>query len=290
MAFEDIKLTIPLEEGGQRLDSALAAISVFSRRRLQKAIDEGGVYLNKKRCRKAGRIIQGGEKVRIVMLDDEKLVPFSEEQVVWQEKSWLLVHKKAGQYSQEALHRSKGTLPYEMGMTLKLTPVEAKNLRPVHRLDKGTSGLMMFCYDPKALQHMQQKWKHAVEKEYLAVVSPEPTWEEILIETSISAKSDRAGRYHIDAKGRACKTEAFVIERKDGRALVRLVPHTGRTHQLRVHLASLGCPIVGDARYGGKKGNRMMLHAKILKMKGYAMRSKETQFEWSVDPEGDWQW
>ena len=290
MAFEDIKLTIPLEEGGQRLDSALAAISTFSRRRLQRAIDEGGVYLNKKRCRKAGRIIQGGEKVRIVILDDEKLVPFFEEQIVWRDRSWILVHKKAGQYSQEALHRSKGTLPYEMGMALNLTPVEAKNLRPVHRLDKGTSGLMMFCYDPKALRHVQQKWKHAVDKEYLAVVSPAPTWDDILIETSISAKGDRAGRYHVDANGRASKTEAFVLERKENRALLRLVPHTGRTHQLRVHLASLGCPIVGDVRYGGKKSGRMMLHAKTLKIKGYAMRSKETQLEWSVEPEGDWQW
>ena len=290
MAFEDIKLTIPLEEGGQRLDSALAAISTFSRRRLQKAIDEGGVYLNKKRCRKAGRIIQGGEKVRIVMLDNEKLVPFSEDQIVWRDRSWILIHKRAGQYAQEALHRSKGTLPYEMGMALKFTPVESKNLRPVHRLDKGTSGLMMFCYDPKALQHVQQKWKQAVEKEYLAIVSPAPAWDDMLIETSISAKADRAGRYHIDAKGRASKTEAFVLERKDNKALLRLVPHTGRTHQLRVHLASLGCPILGDVRYGGKKNTRMMLHAKTLKIKGYAMRSRDTQLEWSVEPEGDWAW
>lgn len=290
MAFEDIKLTIPLEEGGQRLDSALAAISVFSRRRLQRAIDEGGVYLNKKRCRKAGRIIQGGEKVRIVMLDDEKLVPFSEEQVVWRDKSWILVHKKAGQYAQEALHRSKGTLPYEIGIALRLTPVESKNLRPVHRLDKGTSGLMMFCYDPKALQHLQQKWKHAVDKAYLAVVSPAPNWDEQLIESAISAKADRQGRYHVDVHGRISKTQAFVLERKGNRALVRLLPYTGRTHQLRVHLASLGCPIVGDTRYGGKKNDRMMLHAQVLRVKGYAMRSKETYFEWSVEPEGDWQW
>ncbi len=290
MAFEDIKLHIPSEQGGQRLDSALAAIAPYSRRRLQRAIDEGGVYLNKKRCRKAGRIIQGGEKVRIVVLDDEKLVPFSAEQIVWQDKAWVLVHKKAGQYAQEALHRSKGTLPYELAMALQLTPVQNKHLRPVHRLDKGTSGLMMFCYEPKALQHLQQKWQHAVDKTYWAVVSPAPSWDEMLIETAISAKADRAGRYHVDNQGRASKTEAFVEQRKDGKALLKLVPHTGRTHQLRVHLASLGCPILGDARYGGKKHGRMMLHAQTLHIKGYAMRSKETELVWSVEPEGDWIW
>jgi 23S rRNA pseudouridine1911/1915/1917 synthase len=290
MAFEDIKLQIPNEQGGQRLDSALAACSSFSRRRIQRAIDEGGVYVNKKRCRKAGRIIQGGEKVRIVTLDDEVLTPFSEEQMVWREQSWVLVHKKAGQYAQEALHRSKGTLVYELAMFLKLPPVQTKHLRPVHRLDKGTSGLMMFCYDPKALQHLQHHWHQAVEKEYMAVVSPVPNWSEMLIEESISAKADRWGRYAVDKHGKASKTEAFVVETRGDKALIRLIPHTGRTHQLRVHLAHLGYPILGDTRYGGKKHARLMLHAKILKIKGYAMRSKQPQLEWCVDSEGDWEW
>ncbi len=290
MAFEDIKLQIPLEQGGQRLDTALAACSTFSRRRVQRAIDEGGVYVNKKRCRKAGRIIQGGEKVRIVTLDDEVLTPFSEDQMVWREQSWVLLHKKAGQYAQEALHRSKGTLVYELAKSLKLPPVETKHLRPVHRLDKGTSGLMMFCYDPKALQHLQHHWHQAVEKEYIAVVSPVPDWSEILIEEPLSAKADRWGRYAVDKHGKASKTEAFVVETRGDKALIRLIPHTGRTHQLRVHLAHLGHPILGDTRYGGKKHARLMLHAKILKIKGYAMRSKHPQLEWSVEPKGDWEW
>jgi len=289
-AFEDMKLVLPLETGGQRLDSALASISTLSRRRLQRAIDEGGVYVNKKRCRKAGRIIQGGEKVRIVLLDGEVLTPFVEEQIVWREKSWTLVHKKANQYSQEALHRSKGTLVYELSMFLKLKPVETKLLRPVHRLDKGTSGLILFSHDPKALQHLQHHWHQAVDKEYVAVVSPAPAWETMVIEEPISARADRAGRYHVESGGKACKTEAFVLEVRDNKALIRLVPHTGRTHQLRVHLAHLGCPIVGDSRYGGEKHHRLMLHAQTLKIKGYAMRSKEPQLVWSVEPEGDWTW
>lgn len=290
MTFEDIKLQLALEHGGQRLDSALAAASTYSRRRIQRAIDEGGVYVNKKRCRKAGRLVQGGEKIRIVMLDGEVLEPFSMDQIVWREQSWVLVHKKSNQYAQEALHRSKGTLVYELAMALGLPPVQTKLLRPVHRLDKGTSGLMMFCFDPKALQHLQHHWHQAVTKEYLAVVSPPPTWTNKLIESPISAKADKAGRYHVDVNGKACKTEAIVLETKENKALVRLIPYTGRTHQLRVHLAYLGCPILGDARYGGKKSNRLMLHAKILKIKGYAMRSKHTELLWDEAPEGDWAW
>jgi len=289
-SFEDIKFNIPLEHGGQRLDSALAASSSFSRRRLQRAIDEGGVYVNKKRCRKAGRLVQGGEKIRLVMLDGETLNPLAEEQIVWEEQSWTLLHKRVNQYAQEALHRSKGTLPYELGILLKLTPVQSKLLRPVHRLDKGTSGLMMFSHDPKALQHLQHHWHQAVEKEYLAVVSPIPEWTEKLIEEPISSKADAYGRYRVHKDGRACKTQAYVIETRDNRALIRLIPFTGRTHQLRVHLSHLDCPILGDKRYGGKKHNRLMLHAKTLKIKGYAMRSKHPQLEWNVEPEEDWTW
>lgn len=287
--IEDIRLNIPDAQAGQRLDSALAAISVLSRRRLQRAIDEGGVYLNKKRCRKAGRLVQGGEKVRIVLLDDETLVPFTLEQVLWHNHGWVLVHKKSGQYAQEALHRSKGTLPYELAMLLKLTPVQAKQLRPVHRLDKGTSGLMLFSYIPKSLQHLQQHWHEAVKKEYWAVVSPIPEWTVQQITTPISATADKAGRYHVASDGRACDTDAYVLETKGNQALVRLVPHTGRTHQLRVHLASLGFPIVGDSRYGGVKANRLMLHARILDITADAMRLKKHK-TWQVEPEDNWIW
>jgi len=288
-SFEDIKLNIPADQAGQRLDTALAAVSVLSRRRLQRAIDEGGVYINKKRCRKAGRILMGGESARIVLLDGEELVPFSPEQIIWQHASWVLVHKKSGQYAQEALHRSKGTLPYELSMSINLTPVQVKLLRPVHRLDKGTSGLMMFCFDPLALQRLQQYWKTAVKKEYLAVVSPVPDWTELRISSPLSATCDRLGRYHVDPKGKASETDAYVVKTRGDKALLRLVLHTGRTHQLRVHLSSTGFPIVGDSRYGGAKAKRLMLHARALSIEAFAMRLTEQQ-TWQVEPEDDWTW
>ncbi len=289
MAFEDIRLHLPNTQAGQRLDTALAAISVLSRRRLQRAIDEGGVYINKKRCRKAGRVVQGGEKVRIVLLDDEVLVPFDEAQILWREQAWVLLHKKAGQYAQEALHRSKGTLVYELAMHLRLKPAQTKLLRPVHRLDKGTSGLMLFCYDPKALQRLQQAWQQAVQKEYIAVVSPVPNWQETTIEAPLSAKADHRGRYAVHSQGKAAKTDASVIQVQGDKALLRLIPHTGRTHQLRIHLSHLGFPILGDTRYGGKKHHRMMLHAKGLRIQGAAMGLK-ADVSWEAEPQGDWAW
>ncbi|OIO71615.1 MAG: pseudouridine synthase [Zetaproteobacteria bacterium CG_4_9_14_3_um_filter_49_83] len=273
-----------------RLDKALAEFTPLSRRRIRQAIDDGGVYINNQRCRTAGRMLKGREKLRILTLDEEVLIPFvGEEQLLWQQNGLYLIHKRSGQYAQEALHRSKGTLPDELARFLAIPPLRAKYLRPVHRLDRGTSGLMLFSEHPAQLQHLQQHWHSHVQKRYLAWVSPAPSWDEQNIELAISKQRDTLGRYHTDPENgplsRACSTTAMVRQRLEDRALLELIPHTGRTHQLRVHLQALGCPILGDSRYGGKRHSRLMLHAYALKIHTPAL--PETM-EWTAEPEGDW--
>ncbi len=285
--FQDQTLTVPQLSEPQRLDTFLAASLPLPKRRIRRAIDEGGVYRNRKRCRKAGALLQGGEKLRIVILENETLIPFIEEQLIWQEPPCYLIHKKSGQYAQEALHRSLGTLPDELARYLHLPPHKAKQLRPVHRLDRDTSGLMLLCSEPKQLQHLQQLWHSHVHKSYLAVVSPIPEWESKRITLPISKQRDKQGRYRVDSHGRACDTEAEVIDRKGDMALLRLIPHTGRTHQLRIHLSHLGYPILGDHRYDGKKHPRLMLHAHSLCVQVPALPQTH---EWRVEPEEDWQW
>lgn len=287
MSFQDIQLTVAPQASPVRLDQFIPMQTALSRRRARRAIDEGGVYLNKKRCRKAGQLVRGGEKLRIVLLDDEKLRPFAPEQLIWQQFPLFLIHKRSGQYAQEALHRSKGTLPDELAAALALPGVNAKTLRPVHRLDRDTSGLMLFCADARTLQHLQAHWHSHVHKRYLAVVSPAPAWDHLRITEPISKVRDAAGRYAVQKNGRACDTEAEVLERSGDTALLRLVPHTGRTHQLRVHLSHIGCPILGDSRYGGRSHRRMMLHAQMLTIEPPALPQKKS---WNVEPEEDWQW
>ncbi len=285
--FSDIRLQVPEQAGGVRLDTFLAEQTSFSRRRLRRAIDEGGIYINKKRCRKAGQQLKGGESLRIVILENETLTPFQPDQLLWQQNGLYLIHKRSGQYSQEALHRSMGTLPHELASYLAMKPAEAKQLRPVHRLDRGTSGLLLLSSNPKLLQHLQAHWQQQVSKSYLAVVEPAPKWNTQHIELAIGKSRDEAGRYHIEKTGRPCLTDAEVIEHRGYRALLKLVPHTGRTHQLRIHLAALGCPILGDTRYGGKKHSRLMLHAHTLCVQPPAL---STTHEWKTDPEEDWIW
>jgi len=289
--FDDRTLVVPKLNTPERLDTLLARLMDHSKRRLRRAIDEGGVYLNGKRTRKAGGLLKGGEKLRVVLLEGETLLPFDPSQIVWQQKSLILIHKKAGQYAQEALHRSVGTLPLEIAAHLGLAGEAARNLRPVHRLDRATSGLMLLSADPKELQRIQQHWAEAVEKSYLAVVEPAPLWESQRILLPISGERDKLGRYRVvedgTAPARACDTEAEVLERRGNRALLRLIPHTGRTHQLRVHLAHLGHPILGDGRYGGVKHPRTMLHAHTLCMHPAALSATRA---WVAEPTEDWTW
>ena len=273
-----------------RLDAALAMLTAdvpLSRRRIRTAIDDGGVYINRKRSRKAGVMLKGGENLRLVILDDEILTPFAAEQLIWQQNHLYLIHKRSGQYAQEALHRSKGTLPNELAKHLQMTPRQAKLLRPVHRLDRDTSGLMLLSSDANQLQHLQALWHTHVQKSYLALVSPAPTWDEQRIQLPIGKQKDRLGRFHVQINGRACDTEAKVLERRGNVALLKLIPHTGRTHQLRVHLSHIGCPILGDRRYQGKRHTRLMLHAHTLHIQQPALPD---DMKWQVEPEENWQW
>jgi len=286
--FQDIDLSVPGLSGPVRLDQFLADHLPLSRRRTRRAIDEGGVYLNRKRCRKAGQLLKGGERLRIVVMENEKLVPFAAEQLLWQEPPFYLINKRCGQYAQEALHRSAGTLPHELAEFLKLPPHQSRELRPVHRLDRDTSGLMLFCSDAKALHQMQSLWHTHVRKEYLAVVSPAPEWEQMRIRFPIGKKRDKSGRYRVDEKnGRPCDSEAVVLERSGERALLKLIPHTGRTHQLRIHLSHLGYPILGDNRYGGRQHARLMLHAHALYVRVPALKQEHS---WFAEPEEEWKW
>ncbi|GAV19817.1 23S rRNA pseudouridine1911/1915/1917 synthase [Mariprofundus micogutta] len=285
--YQDLRGTADQKQHGQRLDQGLALLFDLSRRRIRRAIDEGGVYLNQKRCRTAGRKLSSGDKLRIVLLEKEKLIPFDSSQLLWQKPPLYLINKRAGQYSQEALHRSRGTLPDELGRHLGLPAALASTLRPVHRLDRGTSGLMLFSSDPALLQQLQANWKSCTFKTYLAVVEPAPEWQSREINLPIGPLRDKLGRYHVNEHGRPCRTSAEVIERKGNRALLRLQLHTGRTHQLRVHLSTLACPILGDIRYGGKGHPRLMLHAENLRIIQPALPDNT---EWNAPPEENWQW
>ncbi len=138
----------------------------------------------------------------------------------------------------------------------------------VHRLDRDTSGCLLLSRNPKAHARLQQAFERGeVEKTYLAVLDGVPEGEGGTIDLSLAKTStaERGWRMVADPGGKAARTNWALVAVKDGRALVRFTPETGRTHQIRVHTATgLGVPVAGDPVYGHAASSGMLLHAARL--------------------------
>ena len=144
-----------------------------------------------------------------------------------------------------------------------------------HRLDRDTSGCLVLGRHPKALRRLGRLFAEGrAEKVYWAVVAGTPAEPEGRIEAPL-AKQPRGvvgWRMVIDPNGQAAVTDYRVLGTADGRAWLELRPRTGRTHQIRVHCAALGCPVVGDMTYGGPGGSPLLLHARAIALPLYAGR------------------
>jgi tRNA pseudouridine32 synthase / 23S rRNA pseudouridine746 synthase len=140
-----------------------------------------------------------------------------------------------------------------------------------HRLDRDTSGCLVLGRHPKALRRLGRLFAEGkVGKTYWAIVAGIPAEPNGVIDAPLKKETRRTGwRMEIDPAGQRAVTEYRVLGTADGRAWLELKPRTGRTHQIRVHCAALGCPVVGDTTYGGPGGAPLQLHARAVSIPLY---------------------
>ena len=255
-----------------RLDRYLAAQDLgLSRARLQGLIREGYVTLNGGSA-KASAVVKAGDRVGVRIPPPQPLGLIPENiplDVVYEDEHMVVVDKPAGLTVHPAPGHASGTLVNALLWRYPDLPGIGGWQRPgiVHRLDKDTSGLMVVAKTEEAHYSLsEQIQERRIRKGYTALVGGVLADEEGLIDAPIGRGLRHRKRMAVVDGGRPSVTRYSVVRRFDEATLVEVFPTTGRTHQIRVHFASLGHPLVGDALYGGRTDvlERQFLHAHLL--------------------------
>lgn len=192
--------------------------------------------------------------------DDESLP------VIYQDNNVIVINKPTG-----ILTHSKGALNDEFTVAEYFRPrstYHSDTNRPgiIHRLDRDTSGVLIGALNPETASLLQRQFsERKVKKVYYAIVEGIPKENEAIIDLPIARNPKEPSRFRIDAGGKSAQTTYKVLKSSDKYSLVELRPHTGRTHQLRVHMAYIGTPILGDRVYG-HSSDRLYLHAESLEI------------------------
>jgi 23S rRNA pseudouridine1911/1915/1917 synthase len=296
-------LTLPPDLAGQRLDQALAAeLPEFSRGRLQTWIKAGRVLVNGGPCRTRDRV-WGGEQVQV---EPDPEVPPGECEpqpvpldILFEDQDLLIIHKPAGLVVHPAAGNWDGTL--QNGL-LYHDPNLGRIPRAgiVHRLDKDTSGLLMVARSLRAHTSLvAQLQARQIRRQYLALVNGIPVAGG-RVDLPIGRHPQERTRMAVTPGGKPAVTHYSVLENFQVHSLLQVRLETGRTHQIRVHLAQIGYPICGDPVYGGRARlppkappelaaalrsfKRQALHAELL---GLRHPGTGEDLEWEVPPPED---
>jgi 23S rRNA pseudouridine1911/1915/1917 synthase len=252
-------LTVDDDRAGERLDRYLAdAVPGLSRSQAQRLIDEGHVRVEG-RTAKANLAVKAGDVVHVTLPDPVPSTASAEDipiPILYEDADLVVVNKPAGMVVHPAAGHSSGTLVNALLHHVDDLSGVGGELRPgiVHRLDKGTSGVMVVAKHDAAHEALAAQFEERkVEKDYIALV-----WGVVQAGRRIDLPigRDPKDRQKMSARSRRARSAVTRITRAShlrGVTLCQVAIHTGRTHQIRVHLSAIGHPVVGDATYGGVK-------------------------------------
>lgn len=240
------------ETNTERLDIALLNFYPYTRGELQKFIKLGLVKVNGKVQTIASTPV--AEEDELIL--EEPKTTTERPPVIYEDDNVIIFNKPAGMLSMKK------------GAYLPETSIDDFG-EPAHRLDRDTSGVIAVAKNPETKGFLQKQFqeRHA-HKIYYAIVEGEPKQSHAIISVPLARNLKYPTTFIPDPDGREAITEYKVLESKNGLSLIELKPKTGRTHQLRIHMNYIGCPILGDKVYNpkGRKADRMYLHAASLEI------------------------
>jgi 23S rRNA pseudouridine1911/1915/1917 synthase len=269
---ETRQASVASAQHGERLDKAVVAIAPeFSRNYLQGLIRGGQVRLDELVVVGPAQRVRAGQRLAVTLLPTAESQAYRAEAlplvVVYEDDELLVVDKAAGMVVHPAAGNWSGTL---LNALLARYPGSAALPRAgiVHRLDKDTSGLMVVGKTLPAVTGLVRAIAaRKVQRRYLAIAHGRPQHTRFTIDAPIGRDPQLRTRMAIVASGRAARTDVECLASAHGVSALRCTLHTGRTHQIRVHLAAQGLPLVGDRVYGGRPAlgiERQALHAAEL--------------------------
>lgn len=259
--------------------------SGYTKTKAKQLIKHGAVVIGDKAARRPDQLAPSGETVSVYSEQEmrEKAGTCPGLTVVYEDDAIIVIDKPAGLLTIATEKEKRKTAFYLLSSYLKDREKSTQaRIFIVHRLDQGTSGLLVFAKNEAAKQILQDQWEQA-DKQYAAIVEGVPPNKEGRI-TSMLAESKAMRVYSVrgnGAEGKEATTSYMVKKASDDYALLDITLLTGRKNQIRVHMADLGHPIVGDKKYGAKTNplGRLALHAYKLSFNHPAIADKRMEFE-----------
>jgi 23S rRNA pseudouridine1911/1915/1917 synthase len=250
-----IEFRVEQADAGERVDVLVTRLSGAPRGRVQASLKSGDVTVNGQSVRPSYRVVAGDEVRGTVALPDHdppeaEAIPLA---VRYSDDRLLVISKPAGLVTHPATGHSSGTLVNALlGLGVPLSSLGTDRPGIVHRLDRDTSGLMLVAKDDDTHRFLKQALSaRRVERRYLALVRGSPAAASGTVDAPVARHPTKRRLMAVVPGGRRAVTHYVVLQRGEGLALLDVGLETGRTHQIRVHLAHLGHPVLGDRVYGG---------------------------------------